>query len=50
MKSCNQCYCYVVCRIVQGAVTERFSKPGSLDELEELWQELASKCKYWKRG
>ena len=47
MKNCNNCYCYIVCRTVQGAVLERFSRPGSLDELEELWRELASKCRHY---
>jgi len=26
---------------------KRFSQPGSLDELEELWRECASKCKHY---
>ena len=44
MRSCKNCYCRTICRIESGAVLEKFSKPGSLDELEELWRELASKC------
>lgn len=47
MKSCNNCYCYIVCRTALGAVEQRFSKPGSLDELEKLWQELALECKHF---
>ena len=47
MRSCNQCYCYIVCRTVQGEMIKRFSRPGSLDELEKLWEELASKCKHF---
>ena len=47
MKSCNDCYCYIICRTALGAVEQRFSKSGSLDELEEIWQELASKCQLY---
>jgi hypothetical protein len=44
MKSCNRCCCYHVCKVVHDEVLKKFSKPGSLDELEAFWQELASKC------
>jgi len=48
MESCNDCYCYIVCRAIQGEMLKRFSKPsGSLDELEKLWRECASKCKHY---
>ena len=44
MRSCNNCFCHPICRIESDAVLERFSQPGSLNELKKLWQELASKC------
>ncbi len=48
MRSCNNCYCYTICRIVDGAVRERFEKKfGSLDELEEIWQKLGTSCAEW---
>ena len=47
MRNCNNCFCRPICRIESGAALERFSRPGSLDELEELWRELASKCKHF---
>ncbi len=47
MRSCNGCFCRSICRIEYSAVLERFSKPGSLDELEELWRKLALKCEHF---
>ncbi len=47
MRSCKNCFCRPICRIELSAVSEKFSKLGNLDELEKLWQELASKCQYW---
>ncbi|MFC1789727.1 hypothetical protein ACFLYY_01985 [Patescibacteria group bacterium] len=47
MKSCGDYFCRPICRIESGAILKKFSKLGSLDELEELWRELASKSRHF---